>query len=147
MTHYFKSTSSSKDILTARAQAGFTLLELLLVVAVIGILASISVGQYNQHITQSNRRAAVASLYAAQQMMERGRLQNGQYVNLSAEQINSLTDQGQDHAIASALGNNGYTLTATPPANQPDAECGVLSITNSDARTITGTATVNQCWQ
>ena len=80
--------------LRARAQAGFTLLELLAVIAIVGILASISIGQYKQHIVQSNRRAAVASLYAAQQIMERTRLQTGQYADLTAGQIASISTQG-----------------------------------------------------
>ena len=129
--------------LRVRAQTGFTLLELLAVVAIVGILASISIGQYNQHIVQSNRRAAVASLYAAQQIMERTRLQTGQYADLTAGQIASISTQGQIYTFASNAQNNGYTLTATPPANQPDTECGVLSITDSDKRS----EPVDVCWQ
>ena len=131
--------------LRVRAQTGFTLLELLAVVAIVGILASISIGQYNQHIVQSNRRAAVASLYAAQQIMERTRLQTGEYQLLDTTQIASLITQGQTYTFASTTtaAKDGYTLTATPPANQPDTECGVLSITDSDKRS----EPVDVCWQ
>ena len=129
--------------LRVRAQTGFTLLELLAVIAIVGILASISIGQYKQHIVQSNRRAAVASLYAAQQIMERTRLQTGQYADLTAGQIASISTQGQTYTFASNAQNNGYTLTATPPASQPDTECGVLSITDSDKRSDP----VDVCWQ
>ncbi len=141
--NHSKAKLSSIQNLRARAQAGFTLLELLAVVAIVGILASISIGQYNQHIVQSNRRAAVASLYAAQQIMERTRLQTGQYADLTAGQIASISTQGQTYTFASNAQNNGYTLTATPPANQPDTECGVLSITDSDKRS----EPVDVCWQ
>ena len=113
--------------------------------AIVGVLASIAVAQYNQHIVQSNRRAAVASLYAAQQMMERTRLQTGEYRLLDATQIASLTTQGQTYTFASIPTDtkDGYTLTATPPANQPDTECGVLSITDSDKRS----EPVDVCWR
>ncbi|MBS1174572.1 MAG: type pilin protein [Burkholderiaceae bacterium] len=146
--NHSKATLSLIQDLRVRAQAGFTLLELLAVVAIVGILASISIGQYNQHIVQSNRRAAVASLYAAQQIMERTRLQKGQYESLSADQIANLNTQGQTYTIASipTAAKDGYTLTATPPASHPDAVCNVLSITHNDARAVTGTASVADCW-
>ncbi|MCE1161153.1 MAG: prepilin-type N-terminal cleavage/methylation domain-containing protein [Burkholderiales bacterium] len=143
----FKSTPILNQRSCAHAQFGFTLLELLTVVAIVGVLASIAIGQYNQHIIQSNRRAAVASLYAAQQIMERTRLQTGEYQLLNAAQLANLSTQGQTYTLASSLENNGYTLTATPPANQPDTECGVLSITQSDKREVTGSASVTECWQ
>ena len=145
--NHSKATLFSIRGLCARAQAGFTLLELLAVMAIVGVLASIAVAQYNQHIVQSNRRAAVASLYAAQQIMERTRLQKGQYESLSAKQIVNLSTQGQTYTFASNLENNGYVLTATPPANHPDEKCGVLSITQNDTRAITGNASIAECWQ
>ena len=145
----FKSTPILNQRSCVHAQFGFTLLELLTVVAIVGVLASISIGQYNQHIVQSNRRAAVASLYAAQQIMERTRLQTGQYQELDATQIASLTTQGQTYTFDSNTtdAKDGYTLTATPPASHPDAACNVLSITQSDERKVTGTASVAECWQ
>lgn len=147
--NHSKATLFSIRGLCARAQAGFTLLELLAVMAIVGVLASIAVAQYNQHIVQSHRRAAVASLYAAQQMMERTRLQTGEYRLLDVTQIASLTPQGQTYTFASIPTNakDGYTLTATPPANQPDERCGVLSITQNDTRAITGNASIAECWQ
>ena len=132
---------------TMQVQAGFTLIELLMVLAIIGILASLSVGQYTRHIEQSNRRAAVSSLYTAQQMMERVRLQNGVYVELDAGQISSLQDQSQRYRISSVVTATTYIVSAIPPANAPDVACGTMSISNSDVRTSTGTAPLNECWQ
>ncbi len=122
-------------------QSGFTLLELLLVIVMIGILASISVGRYNLYVQESNRRAAVAQLYVLQQTMERNRLQSGQYATITEQTIKGY--------VISGTSNNGiqYVLTATPIEDDGgDMNCGTLSINHQDQRTASaGDAT--ECWQ
>mgnify|MGYP003582517379 CR=1 FL=1 len=122
-------------------QSGFTLLELLLVIVMIGILASISVGRYNRYVQESNRRAAVAQLYVLQQTMERNRLQTGQYAMIAEQTIKGY--------VISGTSNNGiqYVLTATPIEDDGgDMNCGTLSINHQDQRTVSaGDAT--ECWQ
>lgn len=122
-------------------QSGFTLLELLLVIVMIGILASISVGRYNRYVQESNRRAAVAQLYVLQQTMERNRLQTGQYATITEQTIKGY--------VISGTSNNGiqYVLTATPIEDDGgDMNCGTLSINHQDQRTASeGDAT--ECWQ
>ena len=122
-------------------QSGFTLLELLLVIVMIGILASISVGRYNRYVQESNRRAAVAQLYVLQQTMERNRLQTGQYATIAEQTIKGY--------VISGTSNNGiqYLLTATPIEDDGgDMNCGTLSINHQDLRTSSaGDAT--ECWE
>jgi prepilin-type N-terminal cleavage/methylation domain-containing protein len=122
-------------------QSGFTLLELLLVIVMIGILASISVGRYNRYVQESNRRAAVAQLYVLQQTMERNRLQTGQYATITEQTIKGYVISGTSNDKAE------YLLTATPIKDDGgDMNCGTLSINHQDLRTSSaGDAT--ECWQ
>ena len=122
-------------------QSGFTLLELLLVIALIGILATVSVGRYNRHVQESNRRAAVAQLYALQQTMERNRLQSGQYSRIADQTI-------KGYVISSTVTvPTVYELKATPIANDGgDMSCGTLSIDQQDKRTASEGNSV-ACWQ
>ena len=122
-------------------QSGFTLLELLLVIVMIGILASISVGRYNRYVQESNRRAAVAQLYVLQQTMERNRLQTGQYAMIAEQTIKGY--------VISGTSNNGiqYVLTATPIEDDGgDMNCGTLSINHQDQRTASEGDAI-ECWQ
>lgn len=127
--------------------AGFTLLELLLVLAVVGILSALAVGQYSRHLASSQRRAAIAALYAGQQMLERTRLQSGAYQALSSAQLARLMDQGQNYVVRAQVSDGGYVLTASPVSAEVEDECQVLSITHSDARGVSGSGSVAACWQ
>lgn len=131
-------------------QKGFTLLELLVVIAVIGILASLSVGNYRSHIVQSNRQAGQASLLLAQQAMERSFLRTGAYTLVSADLAPfqpSVTPQVYTlNVVIDAT--SGYTLTATPVGSQvSDADCGALSLTNTGNKSAAVAANALMCWR
>ena len=63
-----------------RKQAGFTLIELMIVVAVVGILAAVAIPSYREQIRSSNRADAQGALSGLAQAMERHFTQNGTYV-------------------------------------------------------------------
>lgn len=136
-------------------QAGFTLLELLVVIAIVGILASLAVGRYRSHVVESNRNNARTVLLLAQQAMEREFLQSSSYsAGLStqaqrdaASQALGLVPANRSHILnAPVVTQSTYTLSISPLANQPDLDCGTLSITNTGLKGATGTAGALACW-
>jgi type IV pilus assembly protein PilE len=125
-------------------QSGFTLLEMLVVIGLVGVLAAIALARYDDHILASNRQAARAALLQAQQTMERHFLQNGTYVGavLPAAQ---LSDPFVLALVASTPLT--YTVTAAPGRADP---CGNLTIDQAGVRGATLAATpqaVINCWQ
>ena len=140
----------------ARSQ-GFTLIEMMIVVAIIGILSTIAYPSYQKYVLQSRRVDAKNALldYAARQ--ER-------YFSVHNSYATLLKDLGYGDTAASTLDINAsgqvfykltipdggvtstsFTATAVPTGAQvKDTECGTYQITQTGARTVTGTG--SKCW-
>jgi type IV pilus assembly protein PilE len=137
-----------------RGAKGFTLIELMIVVAIVGILAAVAYPSYTESVRRGDRSAARAALLDAQQFMERYYAANSMYsVNadgtgkptLPARLINVPTDSPKYTITISAVGTNTYTLLASPLGTD---KCGDLSLTNTGVKGVSVTGvTVQECWR
>lgn len=129
-----------------RFKAGFTLIELMIVVAIVAILAAIAYPSYTHYIIKTRRSAAKACLSEYANYMERFYTTNLTYVAAPNPGLDceSAAQTGNYYGyVSSNLAAGTYTLTATPQGAQTaDTECGALGINQAGARTASATT----CW-
>ncbi|WP_151638698.1 type IV pilin protein [Noviherbaspirillum aerium] len=120
------------------ARNGFTLIEMMIAVAIIGILASIAYPSYTEHIKKSNRAAAQAHLVDIAQHQTRYLIDNRAYASTVAllglstpEKVASLYTV--QITVADAL-PPAYTVTATPRTGTAQASDVVLSIDSAGTK-------------
>lgn len=131
--------------------AGFTLVELMIVVLIVAVLATIAYYSYANNVTATRRKAAAACLVEQAQFMERWYTTRLTYVGANPV-LPCETDLVQFYTFSTPTAANTtattYTITATPQGVQAtrDTQCGVLGLNQVGSKTKTGTGTVADCW-
>ena len=133
-----------------KRQKGFTLIEVMIVVAIIGILSAIALPSYNEYIRRGHRAEAKAGLLQAAQWLERAATATGVYplAGVFPAALKAIPSDRYDITVASADGA-AYTLTATPKGAQLGDKCGNYTLTQSGlrgAKNVTTGDIVTECW-
>ena len=144
------------DLRLYRRTRGFTLIELMIVVAVVAILASIALPAYFGSVRKARRAEAVSALSAVQQAQERWRANSPTYAASSALTaappgglgLAAATPNGYYAIAVSAAASSSYTVTATAQGAQTadrmgGVQCSPLTVTVTNG---SGVNTPAACW-
>lgn len=128
---------------------GFSLIELMIVVALLGILGMVSMGYYRNYVISSNRTEGRSALQTAAGTLEKCRSLYGSYNDANCNYADFTSETGlydisEDGTITAA----SFTLTATPAAGgsqTDDTVCTSMTLTHTGVKSGTGTDNT-ECW-
>ncbi len=150
---------------------GFTLIEMIVTVAIIGILAAVAWPLFQNQTLKKARSDAHVALTSARQALVSYRSDFGSYPPDDATAINTLANfrpnaantppnrcvssRGYQNTLSTCQNYytlsvtstpNSFVLTAAPNPPFTDPDCGALTLDHLGTRGITGAATVRRCW-
>ena len=131
----------------AQAQPGFSLLELLIVLACIAVLVGWAWPNYQQVLQRSQRAQARTALLQAAHWLERAASANGSYPAAADVPASVLQAEGLRYQLSVTTSAQSFTLTATPIGPQAGDVCGSFTLTHTGVRSVLkATLSPAQCW-
>ncbi|QWT21528.1 prepilin-type N-terminal cleavage/methylation domain-containing protein [Bacillus sp. NP157] len=134
---------------------GFTLIELMIAVAIVAILAALAVTQYSRYTYRARRGDGQKLLMALANAEERYFAQQNKYADVKtigyAATTTATSDSGYYTATitvgaVNSFAAQSYVATAVPTGPQAKDTCGSLSITDTGLKSSTATTTNGTCW-
>ena len=139
---------------TVSKSYGFSMIELMIVIAIVGIIAAVALPAYRESQLRAGRTEGKSTLMEVASMQERFFSANNSYSTnadpLSTPVVATLFSTNGDYAVTVAACGTGtiancFVATAAPQGEQADDTCGNLTLTNTGVRGAAG-GTQDECW-
>ena len=141
-----------------KQENGFTLIELMITVAVLAVVSAIAYPSYTQYVVKAKRSAAQSFVLTVANKQEQAMLNARSYFSVAtgtagewgAVSMAVPKEVSDNYTVTVAASTSpSFTVTAVASAIQAakDPKCKDLTYTNTGAKGINGTGTVTDCWK
>lgn len=131
-----------------RKHSGVTLVELLIVVVILGVLASIALPSYRNYVIRSNRTDGKVALMSVAGLLERCYTRFNAYDDVGCTVTLPVTSNEGHYRVESiSIVGNAFSLQAVPlGAQAADTGCGNLRLDSRGRKTVSGSKSEGECW-
>lgn len=149
-----ETAQSLKTAMQGEKRQGFTLIELMVAVAIVGVLAAIAYPSYLGAVTKSARAEAKGVMFDLSQMEERYFTNNDAYLTVSAplnqapagwKNYSGSSLSARKYNISVAVNGSTFTISAAPANGFSDSTCGTLTLTD-DGTKGSAVGASSPCW-
>jgi len=127
---------------------GFTLVELMIAVAIVGILAAIAIPSYSAYVRRANRSDATRTMSFLSQALERCYSQNFRYDTCPQAVAGTQPSAQGYYNVTLITTQTTFSIAAVPLINPQlaDTQCTSFTVDQTGAQAMTGTADIKTCW-
>lgn len=137
-----------------RKQRGFTLIELMIVIAVLGVIIAIAYPSYTEQVRKSRRAEGMGELLELADRMERFYSDRGTYAGASlgtaATNIYPASSENGYYTLSIVSQTaTDFSVSAAPTAkgNQNDDRCGTFTLTGQGVKSVSNATYLDECWK
>ncbi len=130
--------------------AGFTLIELMIVIATVAVLLGLAIPSYRDYAARANRAEALDILLTTAACQERVYTKVNQYDTARCDSAATTMNGLYTISMTTSNANQNFTLTATPQNSQANDSCGNMTLTDAGVRGSSETTDVQKiadCWR
>ncbi|SRR3989339_110055 len=128
-------------------RSAFTLLELLITLAIIAILISIAYPSYRHYLIRSHYLEAKTAILKTANALENYFIENHTYEGATFSKLNLSDSPSKNYHLTLSIEENHYLISAVPQGTQQkDQTCGTFKLNDLGEKFISGDGSVSECW-